>query len=183
MPSSEQDEPPTKLRRHTNNLQRCVVAWRTWGEKLAPGTFLWVPCFVPAGWGREGELGLVVPYTHSDTGPFFFIRYLSLWINSESQMINTLPLGYCWQYWFFLRQHNNPSASLLPLCVFKQNFFSFTCPKKNFIFSVVNPPSLQQVEPQLFVVLWSSTVVGVSLKSSHHKKRLEISQQMSYSCT
>lgn len=106
----------------------------------------------------------------------FFIRHLGLWVNSESQMINALPLGYFSRYRRFLRQHNNQSTSLLPLCVFKRKTFFFfppTCLKRKYIFSILNPLSLQQVKPQLFVVPWSSTVVGATLKSNHHKKRLK----------
>lgn len=61
---------------------------KNWHWQLFVGALL-CPSWVGRGkghWALYLTLSLAV-------GPFFFIVYLGLWVNSESQMINTLPLG------------------------------------------------------------------------------------------
>lgn len=120
-----------------NNLHRCFVAWRTWGEKPALGTCSWVPCSVPAGWGEgrsAGPCGTLHPLW---SWPFLFYRIPRPLgkRHSEGQTINTLPLGFYWRYWLFLRQHNNLSTSLLPPCVFKRiTLFLYLSQEKLYLF-------------------------------------------------
>lgn len=145
------------------------------GENWHWAPFCGCPALSQLGGEMEGVLGLVVPYPHSGISPFFLMGCLSLWVNSESQMITTLPFGYFRRHWFFLKATQQLRCiTASTMCFWEEIFTSTchkstsTCHKRNCIFSIVHPPSLQQVKPQLFVAPWSSTVVGVTLRSNYH---------------
>lgn len=115
----------------------------------------------------------------------FFIRYLSLWVNRESQMINALPLGYFSRYRRFLRQHNNRSTSLLPLCVFKRKTFffsSYLSQEKIYLFYSKSTITSTGKTPTFCCTMeFNSGRCYPEIKPS--QKKIEISQKSCFGCT
>lgn len=100
--------------------------------------------------------------------------------HSESQVINTLPLGCLWRHWLFLRQHNNQIPSLR---IFERTtFLLYLSQGKVYLFFCESTSTSTGKTPP-FCCTTEFNGGRCYLEIELSLKKIEISQKSCFSCT